>query len=44
MKRQPYPSDGTDAQWEILEPLMPVPDPEGRPLEIPRDAQRAANQ
>ena len=36
MSRQPYPSDVTDAQWAILEPLMPVPDAEGRPLEIER--------
>jgi len=36
MSRQPYPSDVTDAQWAILEPLLPVPDPEGRPLEIER--------
>jgi putative transposase len=36
MKRQPYPSDVTDAQWAILEPLLPVPDPEGRPVEIER--------
>jgi transposase len=30
--RQAYPSDLNDAQWEILEPLLPSPDPEGRPL------------
>jgi putative transposase len=36
VKRQNYPSDVTDAQWANLEPLMPVPDPEGRPLEIER--------
>jgi putative transposase len=36
MERQPYPSDVTDAQWAILEPLLPVPDPAGRPLEIER--------
>jgi putative transposase len=36
MKRRPYPSDVTDAQWAILEPLLPAPDPEGRPLEIER--------
>jgi putative transposase len=36
VKRQLYPSDVTDAQWAILAPLMPVPDPEGRPLEIER--------
>jgi transposase len=36
VKRQTYPSDVTDAQWAILAPLLPVPDPEGRPLEIER--------
>jgi putative transposase len=36
VERQLYPSDVTDAQWAILAPLMPVPDPEGRPLEIER--------
>jgi putative transposase len=30
--RKAYPSDLSDAQWEILEPLLPAPDPEGRPL------------
>jgi putative transposase len=30
--RKAYPSDLSDAQWEILEPLLPPPDPEGRPL------------
>jgi putative transposase len=32
MKPQPYPSDLTDAQWAILEPLLP----QGRPLGRPR--------
>jgi transposase len=36
MKRQSYPSDVTDAQWALLEPLLPVPDPEGRPWEMER--------
>ena len=36
MNRHSYPSDVTDAQWAILEPLMPVPDAEGRPLESER--------
>ena len=36
MNRRPYLSDVTDAQWAILEPLRPVPDPDGRPLEIER--------
>jgi putative transposase len=25
--RKPYPTDLTDAQWEILEPLVPAPEP-----------------
>lgn len=29
--RQPYPSDLTDAQWEILKPLLPPPCGVGRP-------------
>src|SRR5512146_3265470 len=36
MSRKPYPSDVTDAQWAILEPMLPQADPEGRPLEIER--------
>ena len=31
MKAKPYPSDLTDAQWAILEPLLPGPKPLGRP-------------
>src|SRR3954454_5366806 len=31
MTPQPYPSDTTDAQWSILEPLLPKPKPLGRP-------------
>ena len=31
MKRKPYPSDLSDAQWKILEPLIPPPKPGGRP-------------
>src|SRR4051795_8850929 len=31
MNPQPYPSDLTDAQWAILEPLLPRPKPLGRP-------------
>jgi putative transposase len=31
MRPQPYPSDLTDAQWAILEPLLPKPKPLGRP-------------
>jgi len=29
--RNPYPSDLTDAQWTLLEPLLPPPVPAGRP-------------
>jgi putative transposase len=31
MKRKPYPSDLTDAQWAILAPLIPVAKSGGRP-------------
>ncbi len=31
MKYQHYPSDLTDAQWALLEPLIPPPKPGGRP-------------
>jgi putative transposase len=31
MKRKQYPSDLTDAQWPLLEPLIPPPRPGGRP-------------
>ena len=31
MKHKPYPSDLTDAQWAVLEPLVPPPRPGGRP-------------
>lgn len=31
MKRKPYPSDLTDAQWALLEPLLPRPSRRGRP-------------
>src|SRR5262249_54639517 len=34
MKRQPYPSDLTDAQWAILEPLTPPEKSLGRPREV----------
>jgi putative transposase len=33
MRSQPYPSDLTDSQWAILEPLLPKPKPLGRPRE-----------
>ena len=31
MPRRAYPTDLTDAQWAILEPLVPPPQPGGRP-------------
>ena len=36
MDRQPYPSDLTDAEWRLLEPLLPAPSPIGRPITYPR--------
>ena len=30
-ERRAYPSDLTDAQWQIIEPLLPSPKPGGRP-------------
>ena len=32
MKRQDYPSDLSDAEWGLLEPLLPPPQHRGRPL------------
>jgi putative transposase len=34
--RKPYPSDLTDAQWEILEPLVPPPKPGPQPAKHTR--------
>ena len=31
MSRRAYPTDLTDAQWVILEPVVPAPKPGGRP-------------
>lgn len=31
MSRRAYPTDLTDAQWAILEPLVPIAKPGGRP-------------
>src|SRR5436190_2601780 len=31
MSRKPYPSDLTDEQWHLIEPLIPPPLPGGRP-------------
>ncbi len=36
MPRRAYPTDLTDAQWAILEPLVPPPKPGGRPAKHPR--------
>lgn len=36
MPRRRYPTDLTDAQWAILEPLVPAVKPGGRPLKHPR--------
>ena len=32
MGRQTYPSDFTDAEWRLLEPLLPAPSLIGRPF------------
>jgi putative transposase len=32
--RKPYPSDLTDAQWALLEPLVPPAKHGGRPREV----------
>jgi putative transposase len=34
--RLAYPTDLTDAEWHILEPLVPAPAPNGRPVDYPR--------
>lgn len=36
LERMPYPSDVTDEEWAILEPLIPGEKPGGRPQEIAR--------
>ena len=36
MSRPRYPSDLTDAEWALLEPLVPAPRPGGRPPRHPR--------
>lgn len=36
MSRRAYPTDLSDAQWGILEPLVPPPLPGGRPAAHPR--------
>lgn len=34
MERKPYPSDLTDGQWALVEPLLPEAKPGGRPREV----------
>lgn len=34
MKRKPYPSDLTDAEWKIIEPLLPCANPIGTPPQV----------
>ncbi len=34
MARKPYPSDLTDAQWKLIEDLIPPAKPGGRPREV----------
>jgi transposase, IS4 family len=34
--RRCYPSDLTDEEWALLEPLVPAPKPGGRPAKVPR--------
>ncbi len=34
MKRKPYPSDLTESQWELLEPLLPRAKPGGHPRTV----------
>lgn len=36
MPRRPYPSDLSDAEWAMLEPLVPTAKPGGRPCTHPR--------
>lgn len=33
-KRQPYPSDLSDSEWEILKPLLPKPKGFGHPVQV----------
>lgn len=32
--RKPYPSDLSDAEWEVLKPLLPLPKGFGHPVEV----------
>ena len=36
MERPDYPSDLSDREWQLLEPLLPPPKPGGRPITYPR--------
>ena len=36
MERPAYPSDLTEQEWRLLEPLLPPPKPGGRPITYPR--------
>ena len=36
MSRTTYSTDLTDAEWTLLEPLVPAPKPGGRPVKYPR--------
>jgi putative transposase len=33
-ERKPYPSDLSDAEWDVLKPLVPVPKGFGHPVEV----------
>lgn len=32
--RKPYPSDLSDAEWQVLKPLLPQPKGFGHPMEV----------
>ena len=34
MEREPYPSDLTDDQWKVIDPLLPGAKPGGRPRSV----------
>jgi putative transposase len=36
MSRTPYPTDLSNAQWQLIEPYVPRPRPGGRPARYPR--------
>ena len=36
MRRRKYPTDLTDAQWKLVQPLIPKPKPGGRPQSVDR--------